>query len=113
VVRFFRHLQAAVLTNDSVAVASLVVYPLNVNDSLHQASVRTRRDFLQRYSAIFTPAVRHAVAVQLTDSLFANWQGIMIGNGQVWFGGECEQSPPEGCSHLAVFTINLDAPLVP
>src|SRR6266853_70282 len=102
---FLHRLQVAVRLNDSVAVASLMHFPLNVNDSLHRGTVYTPRDFLLHYRRILTPAVRHAVLVQRGDSLFHNWQGTMIGNGQVWFGLQCAQNRPDDCRRLSVYTI--------
>ncbi len=31
--------------------------------------------------------MKDAIAAQTYETLFANWQGVMIGNGELWFSG--------------------------
>ena len=112
VVAFLTTLQAAVTRGDSGAVTALMQYPLSVNDSAQHHSITTATQFLKRYSHIITSSVRHAILVQRPESLFANWQGVMIGNGQVWFGRQCPKDRPVECERLSVYAINRDAPIV-
>jgi hypothetical protein len=37
------------------------------------------------YNRIFNKKVTEAVERQSYDSLFKNWRGVMIGNGEIWF----------------------------
>jgi large exoprotein involved in heme utilization and adhesion len=39
------------------------------------------------YDKIITTKVKRAVANQSYATLFANWQGVSIGDGEVWFSG--------------------------
>lgn len=43
--------------------------------------------FLAAYDKIVTAKVRNAITAQRYATLFANWQGVMIGDGEVWFSG--------------------------
>ena len=82
---FLRKLQAGVQAYDSSAVADLVCFPVRVNDP-GEASTRIARDaFLREYNDIITDNVRAAVLRQSTADLFIRDQGIMIGDGQIWF----------------------------
>ena len=110
VFHFLTTLQTAVTHDDSTAVAALVAYPLSVNRPHGGFAVGNRRTFLLRYRQIITPPVRRAILAQVPDSLFANWQGLMIGRGDVWFGPECGASAPKTCATLHIIAINLDAP---
>jgi hypothetical protein len=85
---FLAGLQRAVTANDRDAVAALVHYPLRVNGVKGVRWVSSRRDFERHYPAILTPRVRAAIARQRGVCLFANWQGVMIGDGEVWFSRE-------------------------
>jgi hypothetical protein len=109
---FVGRLQAAVSTNDSLVVVETFVLPLFVTDSLSDLHVRTRRDALRYFSRIITPAVRHAILAQQLDGLFANWQGVMIGNGQVWIVNQCGSDSLPACDNLRIYTVNTDAPSV-
>lgn len=106
VVAFLHSLQKGVAANDSSAVAGLINYPLRVNAPSGTYMVKSRAAFLGRYRQIFTPKVRDAIRAQVADSLFANWQGVMIGNGEVWFGSSCPPATPSDCDRIAIQAIN-------
>lgn len=82
---FLASLKAAVRASDKDRIAAMVRYPLRVNTKRGHRSVRTRAEFLKDYDRIFNGAVRASVVSQSPDCLFANWQGVMIGGGGVWF----------------------------
>jgi len=111
-VSFFRDLRLAVQHDDHAAVAAFIRFPLLVNDRAGHTEVRDAQAFLAQYATIMTPNVRNAVLAQSPDSLFANWQGVMIGRGQIWFRPICARDLPQTCSRTAVTTINRDAPPV-
>ena len=82
---FLTKLQTAVRADDRAAVVALVAFPLRVNSGgrsrLYRDAAAVRRD----YDAIFTPRVRSAILGQRFDRLFGRDQGVMIGDGEVWF----------------------------
>ena len=82
---FLAALSAAVKAGDKQKVAAMVQYPLYVNTGKLRRLVRSRSEFAMDYDRIFTPAVRKAIERQVPECLFANWQGVMIGHGEVWF----------------------------
>ena len=106
VTAFLGALQAAVRADRPATVADLIVFPLRVDKPAQKGFVRTRGEFVRSYATIFTPAVRAAVLAQNGAELFRNWQGFMIGNGEVWFAGVC---PDASCSthRIGVITVNV------
>lgn len=106
VTAFLGALQEAVRSDKPAAVADLVVFPLRVNKPPQTSLVKTRSEFLRRYAALFTPAVRAAILRQRPAELFRSWQGFMIGNGEIWFTGIC---PDTSCSthRVGVITVNV------
>ncbi|MCB4771162.1 hypothetical protein LGR54_21355 [Ancylobacter sp. Lp-2] len=84
---FFEKLKKAVAADDRAAVAGMVDYPLRTKIDGKTTTVRNAKAFVASYDKIVTPKVRQAVAAQGYASLFANWRGVMIGNGEVWFTG--------------------------
>jgi hypothetical protein len=64
----------------------MVSYPLLVNG---KGSVKNPTDFIFHYSAIFTDKVVNAINQQSYGKLWGNYQGMMIGNGELWFAGIC------------------------
>lgn len=85
--RFFETLQKAVGAGDKAAVAALVSYPFQARVNDKAIKLRDAAHFVADYDKIVTPKVKQAVANQKYETLFANWQGVMIGDGEVWFSG--------------------------
>lgn len=85
----FNDLQRGVAANDANAVAALMRYPLLVQVGGKKRQVADAATFKLEYSQIVTPEIAKAIAAQTFDGLFVNWEGAMIGKGQVWIGGKC------------------------
>ncbi|HEU0284877.1 MAG TPA: hypothetical protein VFR52_07030 [Sphingomicrobium sp.] len=93
--RFLSRLQSAVRANDNRAVVRLVALPLRVNFAGGARSYSDRSAIERDYDRIFTPRVKRAILNQRADRLFTNYQGAMIGDGQIWFDQTC---PNASCS---------------
>ncbi len=82
---FLADLQSAVKSGNRNKVATMVSYPLLVIHGGRKTRIKTKAAFLSSYDTIFDEHVRKAVAQQTSKCLFGNYQGAMIGNGEVWF----------------------------
>lgn len=94
---FLGELQAAVRSNNRPAVVRLIRLPLRVNFSAGARTYRESRSVLADHDRIFTPRVKQAILTQRFENLFGRDQGVMIGNGEVWFDHVCRAtscSPP-------------------
>lgn len=98
--RFLAELQEAVARDERERVASMVSFPMRLNSGRGRTLVRNRRDFLRRYGRIFNAKVRAALARQDEPGLFVNYQGVMVGNGEIWF------APVGRGARLKVITVN-------
>jgi len=110
---FFQQLKDSVVRDDRKAVAGLLNYPLDVFHGRRRTVVRSPVEFLKRYPEVFNENVIRAVKSQEANALFANWRGVMLGNGQVWFSGVCagkNRDQPCADKVIKVITINTDAP---
>jgi hypothetical protein len=92
---FFSGLQQAVAAGNRQQVASLVAYPLTVETTEEPLMVRDVAAFVQHYDAVMTETVKFAVENAEVATLFANWQGVRIGQGEVWFSGVYEKDEVE------------------
>ena len=90
--QFLAALQDAVRSGQPKAVAALVIFPLRVYHGRQATRIKDAPSFVKAYAHIFTPGVTKAVLAQKPGDLFHNWQGSMIGNGQVWFAGVCSDA---------------------
>ncbi len=86
---FFDKLKKAVGAGDKETVASMVDYPFQARINGKAVKIRDRKHFVADYDQIVTGKVKAALARQTYATLFANWQGVMIGDGEVWFNGVC------------------------
>jgi len=93
--RFLGDLQSAVRSDDRDAVINLIRFPLRVNAGGKSRVYRDAQSVGVDYDRIFTRRVTEAILAQHGDRLFSRDQGVMIGNGQVWFDHVC---PNDNCS---------------
>jgi hypothetical protein len=98
-IAFLTQLQRALRAGDKKQIASPVHYPLRVFDGSLTIEISSPSDLVTRYSSVFSRDVRQAILTQSGECLFGNDQGMMIGNGQVWF--ELESS-----GEMKIITIN-------
>ena len=63
----------------------MISYPLLVIRGASKSRIRTKTQFLAHYKSIFDAHVRHTIAQQSAKCLFGNYQGTMIGDGEVWY----------------------------
>lgn len=101
----FDALKAAVADDDAEAVAALVAYPLVVKVGEREL-IETPEAFLAGYDAIMTDEIITAVDAQTYETLFANDQGIMFGNGQMWMSGVCDD---DSCESWEVKIITIQS----
>ncbi|MEO9341023.1 hypothetical protein ABFT80_26875 [Mesorhizobium sp. SB112] len=84
---FFEQLQKAVASDDKAAVAAMVDYPFQARINGRAVKLRDAAHFVADFDKIVTSKVKQAIAGQTYATLFANWQGVMIGDGELWFSG--------------------------
>jgi hypothetical protein len=82
---FLAVLKAEVKMDNRRKIASMVAYPLRVFVGEEKRIVRNPSEFLAHYEDIITPHVKDAILKQSVPCLFGNYQGAMIGQGEVWF----------------------------
>ncbi|MBV5337424.1 MAG: hypothetical protein J0653_05585, partial [Deltaproteobacteria bacterium] len=96
------------VADDRGKVADFILLPLRVNGWLDESQGKISRQFTSRqevldnYPEIFTPQVQAAIKKQKNDKLYANWQGVMVGNGEVWLSAAVK--PP---LRYGIFAVNL------
>lgn len=84
---FFEALKKAVAADDRKSVAAMISYPFRARINGKAVKLSDAAHFVADYDEIITQKVKDAVAKQTYATLFANWQGVSIGDGEVWFSG--------------------------
>jgi hypothetical protein len=104
---FLGRLQAAVRANDRGAVIKLIGFPLRVNSNGRSRVYRDARSVRADYDRIFTPEIARAILAQRFDRLFGRDQGLMIGNGEVWFDHVCTNAQCSPPGPVRIKAVNL------
>src|SRR5262245_40009152 len=94
---FLASLKAAGKAQDKRRVAGMVRYPVLINMPKGHKQISTSTELIAEYDRLFTISIRKAIEEQTQAWLFANRQGVMISNGEVWFeeqqNGSMENKP--------------------
>lgn len=99
---FLARLKVAAAARDSRALSALIEFPLRLNIGNGRKMVSDRAAFLTNSEKYFSPGLRSAIAEQSEACLFGNWQGVMIGSGELWFRVQADGS-------YKVHAINISA----
>jgi hypothetical protein len=59
-------------------VASVISYPFD------KGKIKNEETFKSKYDLYFTVKVKKALQQQNFNQIFLNYQGVMIGNGEIW-----------------------------
>jgi hypothetical protein len=103
---FVEKVKTALQNNDAAALGAMCIFPLNLNQqdgaakSKHK-EIKDAAEFATDFSKIFSPAMKSAIINQPNSDLFANYQGLMLGNGEVWAQYDAETNA------LKIFAINV------
>jgi hypothetical protein len=80
--------RAAVIQNKRATVAHMIAYPIDTQVSGKRTKIAGPAALLAHYDGIFTVKFRATIAGDIPRLMFARDQGIMLGNGEVWFDGD-------------------------
>lgn len=104
----YRHvimtLQEAIRAHDVPTVASLVQYPIIVTINGKRCAISSPGAFTAKYDSIVTPSIAVAVVGAKYDALMVNYQGVMLGQGEMWVSGVCRD---HGCQKAEVRVITI------
>ena len=81
----FNTIKYLVKNNEKSKVANYVSYPLNVNREDKKIKIQSKEDFIKNYNSIITENVKKALLDQDVAKTFVNYQGVMVGSGEIWF----------------------------
>jgi hypothetical protein len=84
---FLQILKGAVTRGDAQAIASMVAYPITLNLNEETVTIKSPEAFVANYPGIIREPVKQAIQQAEMDRLFVNYQGVRLGQGELWFGG--------------------------
>lgn len=102
----FDAIQTAVADDDGAGLAEWVGYPIDVKLDGKELTIAGTAEFEEQYDSIVTDEIRAAIVDQQWQDLFANYQGVMFGDGQVWLNGICKD---DKCAEFDVKIIAIQS----
>jgi hypothetical protein len=82
----FRNVQDLAGKDDKQGLAEYVLYPLLLNKDGKNEKIVDQKAFITNYDRIFTKHVKAALQNQKKEKLFVNYKGVMVAEGEIWFG---------------------------
>ena len=79
---FASKIQGYIINDKKEQISDLVAYPITVKINGKATAISTKDQFIKNYSLIFNSNYKEAISKAFTKYMFANWQGVMFGQGQ-------------------------------
>jgi hypothetical protein len=83
--KFLAEIVGALQKKDTAWLASHMSYPLSVVVSNRTHIVKSQEEFSSILSLELTDSIRTKIIELAKQPLFKNWQGVMVGDGLLWF----------------------------
>ena len=110
---FFEQVRKAILADDVKWLARALFYPFDVHLKKRKLHLDDSRAFEKNASLILDRHLKSVVQKQSADSLWKNWQGVMVGQGELWFsqgGGKTgKQGGRTWVYHIIAINLNTEA----
>jgi len=102
---FVMQIQSYVINNNKEELAEQIAYPISTKVDGKVTKIKTKDDFVSHYDQIINSNFEQVIGDTFANYLFANYQGIMFGNGMynLWIS---EVMTTEGISKLMITAIN-------
>lgn len=94
-----------ILNDNKEQLAEEIEYPINVVINSKKVQIKNKDDLINNYDKIFTVDYKKAISNAPTRYLFTNYQGVMLGNGEVWINDIIETDDNYKLMIIAINTI--------
>lgn len=79
----------AIKTGNKQEAASFIEYPIAFDRGSEKALyIINKEQFISRYAEIITPRIKSEILYAVPHNMFNNYEGVMLGNGVVWFNAD-------------------------
>jgi hypothetical protein len=106
--RFLSVVQSHVAKDNARALSQVIEFPLSVNTGKTRRKLASAGEFTSGYAKIVTPTVREKILAQQPAKLFHRADGVMIGDGEVWFRSICDD---ETCQTRRTRIVTFNVPV--
>lgn len=82
---FASKIKLYVTENNKTGLAEMIAYPIKVTINDSKVSISNKQEFVQKYDDIVNAEFKEKISNCYTKYLFSNDEGIMLGDGEIWF----------------------------
>jgi len=107
---FFELIRSSILSTNIESLSQAISYPILVRTGSRELKLRSKKDLKEQAAFIFSARLKAVVQKQSPDELFKNWQGVMVGDGEIWFSPVGEGSGSEHRWVYRILALNLMPP---
>lgn len=91
--QFMADIKSAVKEGNKTWLAKHVLYPIVVNiGSNKKQTIKNQAQFIQQYNKIINPVYKKKIMASCPCNLFANNNGVMLGDGEIWINQKPEST---------------------
>ncbi|MBI5844302.1 MAG: hypothetical protein HZB23_06510 [Deltaproteobacteria bacterium] len=88
---FARKAKTSILKGDYAQLANYISFPITVSINAKRRKIKNADEFVKVADQIFTQGFLHKLRESPTTDMLVNWQGAMIGDGEIWIGTDVKQ----------------------
>lgn len=82
---FMKRIKSAILKGDKNWIARHLHYPIRVSlNGQEDITLKNKEQLMANFDAVFYPEFKEQIKRFCSCNLFVNYQGAMLGNGQIW-----------------------------
>jgi hypothetical protein len=74
----------AIQTSSAEQIANLVEYPISISIGNKEMTIASESEFIGHFNAIITEKLKNKLSLAFPHNMFVRYDGIMIGDGEIW-----------------------------
>jgi len=82
--KFMKYIKTSILNGDKEWIANHVRYPIKTTIKEKAITIKTKAQLIENFDQIFHQEFKDMIKSFCTCNMFSNYQGVMLGNGQIW-----------------------------
>lgn len=102
---FMKQVKTSILNGDKKWIANHISYPIKTNIYKNKAiTITTKNQLIENFDLIFHQAYKDTIQSLCVCNMFSNYEGVMLGNGQIWIYNKPNSSKEN--SNFRIIAIN-------
>lgn len=93
---FMKRVQSSILSEDKEWIAEHTRFPIKTKlNSKKKISIKNKQELISNFNKIFNQEFKNKIKVSSTTDLFHTYQGVMLGDGEIWIDNKPDSTEKE------------------